>query len=251
MLTEKRQQTIAAYINDKDICRVAELCKLTNSSESTIRRDLIELEKRGLIVRVHGGARSLQNYSYDVEQQVRFSLNIDKKRQIAAYAAKKIQSNEHLFLDAGTTVYGLIPFLKDIPNLHIITNGVDTALACIEAGINTQILGGKIKQQTNAVVGMTTISEMQTMNFSTAFIGANGLNKQGKFTTPDPSEADVKQTAIFQAKRSFILMDNSKFCVSNFASLTDTENAVLITNQLTEKEKLLLPKKLNFEEAIK
>lgn len=249
MLTEKRQQAIAAYINDKDICRVAELCKLTNSSESTIRRDLIDMEKRGLIVRVHGGARSVQNYSRDVEQQVRFNLNIDKKRRLAAYAAKKISSGEHLFLDAGTTIYEMINFLKYIPDLHVITNGVDTALACVEAGISTQILGGEIKQQTNAVIGISTIKQMQTMNFSTAFIGANGLSKQGKFTTPDPSEADVKQTGIIQAKRSFILMDDSKIGTSNFASISNTENAVLITNQLTSKQKLLLPKKLKFEEA--
>ncbi|QNQ82798.1 DeoR/GlpR transcriptional regulator [Lactobacillus sp. PV037] len=249
MLTEKRQQAIAAYINDKDICRVAELCKLTNSSESTIRRDLIEMEKRGLIVRVHGGARSVQNYSRDVEQQVRFNLNIDKKHRLAAYAAKKISSAEHLFLDAGTTIYEMINFLKDIPDLHVITNGVDTALACIDAGISTQILGGEIKQQTNAVIGSSTIKQMQAMNFSTAFIGANGLNKQGKFTTPDPSEAEIKQTAIIQAKRSFILMDDSKIGTSNFASLSNTENAVLITNQLSSKQKLLLPKELKFEEA--
>ena len=83
MLTEERQQAIATYINKHSICRVNELCKLTKSSESTIRRDLIELEKRGVIVRVHGGARSLQDYSRDVEQQVRFNLNVDNKRAIS------------------------------------------------------------------------------------------------------------------------------------------------------------------------
>ena len=154
-----------------------------------------------------------------------------------------------MFLDAGTTIYELINFLKNIPDLHVITNGVDTALACVEAGISTQILGGEIKQQTNAVIGISTIKQMQTMNFSTAFIGANGLSNQGYFTTPDPSEADVKQTGIIQAKRSFILMDNSKIGTSNFASISNTENAVLITNQLTSKQKLLLPKKLKFEEV--
>ena len=250
MLTEKRQQIIAAYINNNDICRVTELCNLTNSSESTIRRDLIDLEERGLIVRVHGGARSLQNYSRDIEQQVRFNLNIDKKRQIAVYAVKKIHPNDYIFLDAGTTIYEMIPFLKKIPDVHVVTNGVDTALACTEAKISTQILGGKIKHRTNAIVGITTIKQMQKMNFSTAFIGINGLNKEGKFTTPDLNEADVKQMAIDQAKKSFILMDDSKIENSNFASLINTKNAVLIINKLTNKQRLLLPKKLNFEEAI-
>lgn len=249
MLTEKRQQTIAAYINDKDICRVTELCRLTNSSESTIRRDLIDMEKRGLIVRVHGGARSLHNYSRDIEQQVRFNLNIDKKHELAAYAAKKITPGEHLFLDAGTTIYEMVPFLKEIPQLHVITNGIDTALACIEAGISTQILGGEIKRETNAVVGSSALNQMQEMNFSTALIGANGLSEQGKFTTPDPSEAAIKQTGIYQARRSFIIMDSSKLGRANFANLRDASKAVLLTNQLTNRQKLLIPKKIKFEEA--
>lgn len=109
MLTEERQQAIASYINNHSICRVNELCKLTKSSESTIRRDLIELEKRGVIVRVHGGARSLQDYSRDVEQQVRFNLNVDKKREIARFAViNHITSGDHIFLDAGTTTYEMV-----------------------------------------------------------------------------------------------------------------------------------------------
>lgn len=97
MLTEERQQAIASYINNHSICRVNELCKLTKSSESTIRRDLIELEKRGVIVRVHGGARSLQDYSRDVEQQVRFNLNVDKKREIARFAVINHITREIIF----------------------------------------------------------------------------------------------------------------------------------------------------------
>ena len=146
MLTEERQQAIASYINNHSICRVNELCKLTKSSESTIRRDLIELEKRGVIVRVHGGARSLQDYSRDVEQQVRFNLNVDKKREIARFAViNHITSGDHIFLDAGTTTYEMVSFLREIKDLHVLTNGVDIALACLENGIQTRLLAKTLR----------------------------------------------------------------------------------------------------------
>lgn len=250
MLTEERQQTIATYINDNDFCRVAELCKLTDSSESTIRRDLIDLEKRGAIIRVHGGARSVQDYSRDVEQGVRFNLNVDKKRKIAEYAVERhVRSGEHIFLDAGTTIYEMVPFLKKIEPLHVVTNGVDTALACVEANIPTRLVGGEAKFETHAIVGSIAVQELEAMNFSTTFIGANGLTEEGKFTTPDPGEAAIKQAGIKQAKEVFVLMDDSKIGAANFASFANIDEATLITNHLDKSKKEFLPKNIKFEEA--
>lgn len=250
MLTEERQRTIADYINNNEICRVSELCELTNSSESTVRRDLIDLEKRGIIMRIHGGARSLQNYSRDVEQGVRFNLNIDNKRRIAEYAAKNyVHAGDHIFLDAGTTIYEMVPFLKKINNLHVVTNGVDTALACIEAHISTRLVGGEAKFETHAIVGTATLDQLSKMNFTTAFVGANGLTQDGNFTTPDPGEAGIKRAEIKQAKNSFILMDDSKIGAANFASFANVDQATLITNHLSSSKKRFLPENIKLKEA--
>lgn len=223
---------------------------MTKSSESTIRRDLIELEKRGVIVRVHGGARSLQDYSRDVEQQVRFNLNVDKKREIARFAViNHITSGDHIFLDAGTTTYEMVSFLREIKDLHVLTNGVDIALACLENGIQTRLLGGEAKIETHAVVGNTAMKQLQEMNLSVSFIGANGLTTEGQFTTPDPAEAGIKKTAIEQAKEAFVLMDSSKIGAANFASFAHINEAILITNHLNIGKKNLLPKQIRVEEA--
>ncbi len=250
MLTEERQQAIATYINKHSICRVNELCKLTKSSESTIRRDLIELEKRGVIVRVHGGARSLQDYSRDVEQQVRFNLNVDNKREIARFAViNHVTNGDHIFLDAGTTTYEMVPFLREVNDLHVVTNGVDVALACLDNGIYTRLLGGEAKIETHAVVGNTTMKQLQEMNFTVSFIGANGLTAKGQFTTPDPAEAGIKKAAIKQAKESFILMDSSKIGAANFASFAHINEAILITNNLSTGKENILPEQIRVEEA--
>ena len=250
MLTEERQQAIATYINKHSICRVNELCKLTKSSESTIRRDLIELEKRGVIVRVHGGARSLQDYSRDVEQQVRFNLNVDNKREIARFTViNHVTNGDHIFLDAGTTTYEMVPFLREVKDLHVVTNGVDVALACLDNGIHTRLLGGEAKLETHAVIGNTAMKQLQEMNFTVSFIGANGLTADGQFTTPDPAEAGIKKAAIKQAKESFILMDSSKIGAANFASFAHINEAILITNNLSTGKENILPEQIRVEEA--
>ena len=122
MLTEARQNMIENYVNQHGLCRVNELCELTDTSESTIRRDLIQMEESGTIKRVHGGARSVKNFSRDVSQHIRFNLNHKSKVKIARYAAEKVQAGDDIFIDAGTTTYEMVAFLADIPNLTIITN---------------------------------------------------------------------------------------------------------------------------------
>ena len=97
MLTEARQNMIENYVNQHGLCRVNELCELTDTSESTIRRDLIQMEESGTIKRVHGGARSVKNFSRDVSQHIRFNLNHKSKVKIARYAAEKVQAGDDIF----------------------------------------------------------------------------------------------------------------------------------------------------------
>ena len=109
MMTEERQRRITEYVNEHKICRVSELCELTSTSESTIRRDLSEMEDRGLLKRVHGGAESIKGFGQDVAQNIRFNLNRDEKAAIAREAVSHVHPNDYVFLDAGTTIYEMVP----------------------------------------------------------------------------------------------------------------------------------------------
>lgn len=178
MLTQERQSLIENYVNQYELCRVAELCKLTAASESTIRRDLIQMEKDGLLKRVHGGAQSVKNFSRDISQNIRFNLNHDVKTEIARYAVKHfVHSGDNIFIDAGTTTYEMVPFLADIPDVKIVTNGVETALCSLNHGINTIMIGGRVKDDTHAAIGQTALTQIKAMNFSASFVGANGIEK--------------------------------------------------------------------------
>ena len=249
VLTEKRQEIMVNYIDDHKICRVADLSKVTSSSPATVRRDLASMEKRGIIKRIHGGARTLKNQAADIAQHIRFNLNRDLKRQIAQYAVKiHISPGMTIFLDAGTTIYEMVPFLTDIQDITVVTNGLETAQECINAGIFTIMLGGLVKKDTHATVGQSVLRQLGALNLSCAFIGANGLNKNGQYTTPDIAEADVKQKAIKQAEFSYVLMDKTKIARQTFATFGDCQHSVLITNKINEKQRQELPAKIKIEE---
>lgn len=250
MLTQERQSLIEDYVNEHEVCRVSELRDLTATSESTIRRDLIQMEKNGLLKRVHGGAQSVKNFSRDIAQNVRFSLNHETKVQIARYAARKfVHEGDNIFIDAGTTTYEMVPFLAKIANLQIVTNGVETALCSLNHGLKTFLIGGEVKDDTHAVIGETALNQIKKMNFSASFIGANGIEKNGNLTTPDPEEAAVKAAEIKQSRQAYILADSSKISQRGFAVFANTKDVLVITNQLNKHQRMALPDNITLEEA--
>lgn len=251
MLTQERQSLIEDYVNQHGLCRVSELCELTDTSESTIRRDLIQMEKMRMLKRVHGGAQSVKNSSRDISQNVRFSLNHDVKTQIAEYAVKNfVHAGDNIFIDAGTTTYEMVQFLAEIPDVKVVTNGLETALESLNRGIETILIGGKIKDDTHAVVGQTALKQINDLHFSASFIGANGIDKAGNLTTPDPEEAAIKAAEIKQSKRAYILADSSKFGEQSFAIFAKTKDVLLISNKLNIGQKKALPAKINLEEVL-
>lgn len=250
MLTQERQSLIEDYVNQHELCRVSELCDLTDTSESTIRRDLIQMEKNGILKRVHGGAQSVKNFSRDISQNIRFSLNHDVKIKIAKYAAQHfVHEGDNVFIDAGTTTYEMVPFLAEIPNVKIITNGVETALCSLNHGLKTILIGGEVKDDTHAAIGQTALKQIKAMNYSASFVGANGIEKNGNLTTPDPEEAAIKTAEIKQARKAYVLADSSKISKRNFAVFGNTKDVCVITDQLNISQKKALPSVMKIEEA--
>lgn len=251
MLTQERQSLIKNYVDEHNLVRVTELCHLTATSESTIRRDLIQMAKNGLLKRVHGGAQSVKNLSYDVAQNIRFKLNHGPKLAVAQYAAENlVHAGEHIFIDAGTTTYEMVQFLSRIPDLTVVTNGVETAMCSLQHGLNTILIGGKIKDNTHAIVGEAALRQIKAMNFGASFVGTNGIEANGNLSTPDPEEAAIKMAEIAQAQTSYVLTDNSKIGKRDFAVFAQLPKVRLIVNELNKSQKQFLPRGIKLKEVI-
>lgn len=233
MLPDERFRRILEIIRKKQSVTVQELVKQIGISESTVRRDLAALDKKGLLHKVHGGATSI-DAGFGVEETVaKKSLkNVDEKRRIAQYCAEIIRPDDFIYLDAGTTTEMMIDFLTE-KKASYVTNGIMHAKKLMDYGFRVYLIGGELRAVTEAVVGEEALESLRKYNFTKGFLGSTGFRKSG-FTTPDVNEALVKKTALSQCLDAYILADASKFGRISAVCVAGLDQAVIVTGKLKE-----------------
>ena len=165
MLTEKRHEIILSLLNKKSFVSLKEVLDATNSSESTIRRDLKSLEIENKLKRVHGGAKSLSRNSIEASYNEKSSLNINEKKSIALFASNLIEDGDCIYLDGGTTTYSLIEFLSTKKDILVVTNGIHHINALLDNNLKCFMVGGNLKQSTRVVLGSEAIKFLNKFRF--------------------------------------------------------------------------------------
>lgn len=209
--------------------RLDDLVSLLDTSESTVRRDLDELESERKLHRVHGGAELPHSLQEEFTNQQKSIKNIQEKMQVARKAASLISNDDVIFVDAGTTNELLLGYLNQ-DNLTVVTNSIHHAAKLVDKNIQTIIIGGHVKKSTDASIGAVAYEQIKQLNFDKAFLGINGIDEEF-LTTPDMEEAIIKKTVIENARKSYIVTDSSKIGRVSFAKVDKIENATIITNQ--------------------
>ena len=235
MLTEERFTRILSILESMGSVTVQQLMTELDASESTIRRDLNTLDANGQLIKVHGGA-ILKNTSYsteDDEVMQRRERNKGAKEKIAKYAAGLIEPGDFVYIDAGTTTDLMIDFIT-VRQAVFVTNAITHAKKLAQKGCTVYILGGEFKTVTEAIVGEEAVSSVEKYNFTKGFWGANGVHRKNGFTTPDPKEAKVKQTAMEHCVKRYVLSDASKFSQISCVKFADFANACIITTKVSD-----------------
>ena len=235
MLKNARKQKILDLVDRTGYVTLEMLSQVLDTSESTIRRDLTELDQSQKLRRLHGGAESLSHLRYEEDVAEKSVKNVQHKLRIAQKAVSKLKHDDVIFMDAGTTVAMMTEFLIDFDNLTVVTNSVHTASALMDKKIKTIIIGGAVKPATDAVTGNFAVQQLMSFNFSKAFIGANGISRDGGITTPDEEEATVKRVVLGQSKEKFILADSSKLGKIYFAKFAEFDKSIdIITEEIND-----------------
>lgn len=229
MLTEERHKKIIDWLERDGLVKSQELIHWLDASESTIRRDLQELENQGLLERIHGGAKRPQHLEQEPAMIEKSSKNVQQKKLIAKNAADYVCDGDVIYLDAGSTTAEMIPFLKN-RSITVVTNSVGLAANLVDAQIATIVLGGRIKLTTDAVVGSQALEQLKQYRFNKAFMGMNGVRVDNGYSTPDPEEAMLKRMAIQQAEEAIVLVDHSKFNQTSFVSVAPLAAASILTD---------------------
>ena len=236
MLAQERFEKILELLRKEQSVTVTDLTKHLNTSESTIRRDLTLLDKQGLLIKVHGGATAVKSvFALEEAVTLKSKKNLDEKRKIAEYAANLVDSNDFVYIDAGTTTEFMIDYLKE-QDVTYVTNGIGHARKLMNAGFHVILIGGEIKAVTEAIVGVDALENLEKYNFTKGFFGTNGIDGDRGLTTPDLKEASVKRKALSHCREVYILADHSKFHNISSVKFGNIEDAVIITDQLKNKD---------------
>lgn len=234
LLTTERHEFIQSLLKKQGTVKLQEIVDQLQVSESTIRRDLVQLEEMKVLKRVHGGASLLQRKGLEPTTSEKQNRAMAEKRAIAYLASSFIENNDCIYLDAGTTVSEMIPYLKN-KNVTVITNGLMHIAKLIDLQIKTVFVGGSIKFSTNAIVGSTAVQFLSEYRMDKCFLGMNGIHHELGFTTPDPDEALLKKTAIRLSSESYVLADSTKLTEATFAKVADVTDAMIITDNNDEE----------------
>ncbi len=237
MLTYERRQKILEYIEENGAASVASLSEFLGASESTIRRDLVELSNLGKINKVHGGATATPGEFHNREDTigVKVNENVEAKTAIAEYAASLINDDDYVFIDAGSTTYLMTTFLSG-SKAAFITNGIAHAAELSKSGCRVTVLGGNLKPTTGAITGPVAAASIARYNFSKAFIGVNGATVKQGYTTPDPNEAAIKAAAIDRSFVSYVLADSTKFGKVAAVTVSALETSCIICDKCRDAE---------------
>jgi len=198
----------------------------------TIRKDLAELEARGLLQRVYGGAVPTHKSRYNPSFLEKVSLHAAEKWAIARAAVQHICEGDAVILDAGSTTLALARAMRDqFRHLTVITSSVPIAVELAHVGWDLILVGGQVRAHSLALIGPVAVNALADFHADKAFLGATGVTLQDGYSTPNPLDAQLKRAMLRAAKESYVLTDSSKLghgALANYARLEEIK--LLITD---------------------
>jgi DeoR/GlpR family transcriptional regulator of sugar metabolism len=219
LLPEERLSQIAALVAERHAVSVAELRERFDVSSATIRTDLDELERRGLLLRTHGGAVRVDRNGREFSLQVRERSQVEEKRRIGAAAAAMIADGDAIALDSSTTALQIARRIRDRRELTVVTSSLMVALELIDSpGITTVMPGGVLDRDTVSLVGALGTETLARCNAGKGFFGVRGLTVDG-LTDVNAYEAELKRSLISASREVNIVADSSKWGRTALVSL--------------------------------
>lgn len=240
MKTEERRSQIIELLEQKGSVWVEDLVARFGVSHVTIRKDLTELEARGLLRRTHGGATYAHKSLFNPSFREKLHLQQAEKAAIARLALELIEEGDTLVLDAGTTTLLLARLLKArLSSLYVITNSVPIALELAETGWEILLTGGQVRHHSMALIGPAGVRTLEAYHADKAFMSATGASLHRGYTTPNPYEAEIKRAMIAAVETVYALVDSSKLGQATLASFATLDEVDLLLTDAQAPEGFL------------
>lgn len=203
-----RQNELLEYLKQHKHARITKLAQILFASESTIRRDIAELKKLGLIERTYGGAVVLDTAN-EVSIDVRYDISRAEKQEVADIAKNKLPEFKTVFIDNSSTSL-ILAQLLNLQNKTVITNGLSLTAELIKrANVTVLLPGGTLFNKTNSLSGSYTLRNLSDMYFDLLLCSCAAINEKGIFEN-SLEQSEIKRMARKNCTTSVLLVDKTK-----------------------------------------
>lgn len=216
VLASQRQDRILTQVREHGAARVADLVALLGVSDMTVRRDIAELARAGLVRRVHGGAVGLDTPARSTEEpgfEAKRTWASAQKAAVARAALADVSPGQSLALSAGSTTWLLASLLAADPSLRpltVVTNGLRVADVLHGVEDVEVVLTGGARTPSDALVGPVADAALAALHVDRTFLGVHGLDDEGA-TTPNLAEAATDRALVRCADLTTVLADSTKW----------------------------------------
>ncbi|MDR1651003.1 MAG: DeoR/GlpR family DNA-binding transcription regulator [Synergistaceae bacterium] len=219
----ERQRKILDELRGRGVVAVDKLVELLGVSESTIRRDLEDMSKKGLVSRTHGGAVSPSfSTAYEKTYAEKKMMFFEEKRRIGSAAAKLVADGETVILDSGSTTFEVARHLTSRRGLKIITNDLSITGEVDYDPSNSVILtGGLYSKGLNLLAGSETENFYRNIRVNKAFLAADAIDMKNGVFNAAMEDASVKKVILEVAREVILVSDHSKFGRTSLSKVCD------------------------------
>ena len=210
-MKENREKEILSFLEKEGYAKISRISKELFISESTARRNLSELEQKGLINRTHGGAELKKHDSLVLSFAFRSNQNASEKKRIALTALKLIHNGDVVFLDGSSTAFYLAEYLTEFKDVKVITNGIDTLSLLSKNGVTVYSTGGVASRENPSVlVGHYAEQMIQSVHADIFFFSAQSVSPNGDVYDCYEDEISPRKKMMQNTDKSVLLLDSTK-----------------------------------------
>ncbi|MCI8540747.1 MAG: DeoR/GlpR transcriptional regulator [Erysipelotrichaceae bacterium] len=227
MVLNERQQQIFEWIQKDGKVSVKRLSQVLYVSEMTIRRDLGEMEKKGLLKRYHGGAVSkIEGKELPISK--RMYVDEAEKRVLAKKAERYLSNHINVFVDSSSTVTYIIPYMRKYEGITLITNSVKSLLCASQYHIPCILLGGEYHEHDMCLIGTMAKQEAMCLNVDVAFFSTQSYSDDGIISDADARQSEVRMAIMAHAKQSVFLFETINLHRQSLYTLFKADDATAI-----------------------
>ncbi|MBO4461232.1 MAG: DeoR/GlpR transcriptional regulator [Clostridiales bacterium] len=214
MVNTERRKKILDILETCGKISTVELGERLGVTGATVRSDIRDLERAGALVRYHGGV-ALPNASQapsDFNYMVRSVSEVKLKTAIGRIAGGMVSDGDTIFMDASSTTFHMIKFMKDRSDVTVITNGLHTAmeLQSLNSFKSVLVLGGTLRPHSGAIEGMSSREMIKRLSGKFYFVSGNGFSAETGLSGNNFYEIELKKLCAERSKHIVALVDSTK-----------------------------------------